>query len=97
MPRIANGGAPCLFLLLLGPAPWLLRFQHAVEQGLELRQFLLRGLEKVRTEWLWACTAFNMRKMIRAMAILRTEMPRARAEQRTSTAVPPRRVNQQAL
>jgi len=38
-----------------------------------LRQFLLRGLEKVRTEWLWACTAFNLRKMAKELARLRSE------------------------
>ena len=38
-----------------------------------LRQFLLRGLEKVRTEWLWACTAFNLMKLQRAIARLRAE------------------------
>ena len=26
-----------------------------------VRQFLLRGLEKVRVEWRWACTAYNLR------------------------------------
>ena len=36
-----------------------------------LRQFLLRGLEKVRTEWLWACTAYNLKKLTRVKAILR--------------------------
>ena len=28
-----------------------------------IRQFLLRGLEKVRTEWRWACTAYNLKKL----------------------------------
>jgi len=42
-----------------------------IKQVLGLRQFLLRGLEKVRTEWLWACTAFNLRKLIRALEPLR--------------------------
>jgi transposase len=32
--------------------------------ALGLRQFLLRGLEKVKTEWLWACTAVNTRKLV---------------------------------
>ncbi|GAG28872.1 unnamed protein product [marine sediment metagenome] len=44
-----------------------------IKQVLGLRQFLLRGLDKVRTEWLWACTAFNLRKLIRAKAVLRRE------------------------
>jgi hypothetical protein len=38
-----------------------------------IRQFLLRGLEKVKTEWLWAVTAFNLAKLVRMMAILRAE------------------------
>lgn len=36
-----------------------------------IRQFLLRGLEKVSTEWLWACTAFNLVKLARELARLR--------------------------
>jgi transposase len=35
-----------------------------IKQVMGLRQFLHRGLEKVRTEWLWACTAFNIRKLM---------------------------------
>ena len=38
---------------------------------LGLRQFLLRGLEKVRMEWLWACTGYNLRKLILAVGRLR--------------------------
>lgn len=38
-----------------------------------LRQFLLRGLDKVKTEWLWACTSFNVAKLVRATARLRAE------------------------
>jgi transposase len=33
-----------------------------------LRTFLLRGLQKVRTEWLWICTAFNLGKLLRLRA-----------------------------
>lgn len=36
-----------------------------IKQRMGLRQFLLRGLEKVKTEWLWACTAFNLAKLVR--------------------------------
>ena len=39
-----------------------------------LRQFLLRGLEKVKTEWRWACTAFNLGKLVRELARLRAEL-----------------------
>jgi transposase len=44
-----------------------------------LRQFLLRGLEKVRTEWRWACTAFNLGKLVRALALLRAQLTQAAA------------------
>lgn len=37
------------------------------------RQFLLRGLEKVKTEWLWAATAFNLMKLSREIGKLRAE------------------------
>ena len=51
-----------------------------IKQVIGLRQFLLRGLDKVRTEWLWACTAFNIRKLILAMGPLRAEAERLRVE-----------------
>ena len=38
---------------------------------LEVRRFLLRGLEKVRTEWRWVCTAYNLKKLIAAVAAVR--------------------------
>lgn len=38
------------------------------------RQFLLRGLEKVKTEWLWAATAFNLMKLVREIGKLRAEL-----------------------
>jgi transposase len=40
---------------------------------LGVRQFLLRGLEKVRTEWQWVCTAYNLKKLIAVFAALRAE------------------------
>ena len=43
------------------------------KEVLGIRQFLLRGLDKVRTEWLWAWTAFNLRKLMIAMGTLRTD------------------------
>ena len=42
-----------------------------------LRQFLLRGLEKVRTEWLGACTAFNLRKLVADVRRLRQRLAAA--------------------
>jgi transposase len=35
-----------------------------IKQWMNFRQFLLRGLEKVKTEWLWASTAYNLRKLV---------------------------------
>ena len=44
-----------------------------VKSVMGLRQFLLRGLAKVKTEWLWAVTAFNLVKLARQIAILRAD------------------------
>jgi transposase len=38
-----------------------------------VRQFLLRGLENVRTEWRWACLAYNLMKFINRTAKLRAD------------------------
>ncbi len=35
-----------------------------IKHGMGVRQFLLRGLNKVRIEWLWVCAAYNVRRMI---------------------------------
>jgi hypothetical protein len=48
---------------------------------MDIRQFLLRGLEKVKTEWLWACTAFNLGKLAREIGRLRAEFSRLAAEE----------------
>lgn len=42
-----------------------------LKRVLEVRRFLLRGLEHVKSEWLWACTAFNLIKLVRHAAVLR--------------------------
>jgi transposase len=44
-----------------------------IKSILEVRRFLLRGLEKVRTEWRWVCTAYNLKKLIAALAALRAK------------------------
>jgi hypothetical protein len=36
-----------------------------IKHVLGLRQFLLRGLDKVKTEWLWACLTSNVTKLSR--------------------------------
>ena len=38
-----------------------------------IRQFLLRGLQKVKTEWRWAATAFNLGKLVRQIGRLRAD------------------------
>ena len=45
-----------------------------------MRRFLLRGLEKVRTEWLWGCTAYNMRKRLSHVAGTPAELAKMLAE-----------------
>jgi transposase len=44
-----------------------------LKSAMAFRQFLLRGLEKVKTEWQWAATAFNLVKLIRGIARLRAQ------------------------
>jgi transposase len=44
-----------------------------LKAAIGLRQFLLRGLPKVKTEWRWAATAFNLGKLVREIARLRAE------------------------
>jgi hypothetical protein len=38
---------------------------------MKVRQFLLRGHEKVKTEWLWICASYNMWKLALEMARMR--------------------------
>lgn len=51
-----------------------------LKQVMNLRQFLRRGLENVKTEWLWACTAFNLAKLVRQTARLRAQFEKLAAE-----------------
>ena len=41
---------------------------------LGVRQFLLRGLENVRTEWRWLCTTCNLKKLLAYVGILRSRI-----------------------
>jgi hypothetical protein len=45
-----------------------------IKQVMGLRQFLHRGLEKVRMEWWWACTAFNLGKLIKEKEMRRAAL-----------------------
>jgi transposase len=44
-----------------------------IKNILEVRRFLLRGLEKVRTEWCWVCTAYDLKKLMALIAALRAQ------------------------
>ena len=39
-----------------------------IKQALQVRQFLLRSLAKVRIEWHWVCGAYNLRKFLSLLA-----------------------------
>jgi hypothetical protein len=59
---------------------WIAETPNAViKQWMGFRQFLLRGLDKVRIEWRWACTASNLRKMVGLVAGLRAKLAIAAA------------------
>ena len=52
---------------------WICETPFAIIKAhMKVRQFLLRGHEKVKTEWLWICTSYNMCKLALEMARLRT-------------------------
>lgn len=44
-----------------------------LKAALALRRFLLRGIEGVQQEWLWACTAFNLKKLITLWGTVRAQ------------------------
>jgi transposase len=50
-------------------------FGH-IKRVMGVRQFLLRGLEKVRAEWMWACTAYNLKKLLSYVGALRAKLAR---------------------
>jgi transposase len=51
---------------------WIAETPFAVlKTVMNFRRFLLRGLEKVKTEWRWACTGYNLRKLVTAVSRMR--------------------------
>ena len=44
-----------------------------LKSWMHFRQFLLRGLEKVQTEWCWASTAYNLRKLVGDISRMRAK------------------------
>jgi transposase len=54
---------------IYGRRAWMAETPYAfIKTVMGLRQFLLRGLDKVRMEWRWACTAYNLRKLASILA-----------------------------
>ena len=45
-----------------------------LKAALDLRRFLLRGIEGVQQEWLWGCTAFNLKKLMGLWGALRAKL-----------------------
>lgn len=52
-----------------GRAPVIEGTFGTIKGNMGIRAFLLRGLDKVRTEWLWVCTAFNLKKLLKLLAM----------------------------
>ncbi len=44
-----------------------------LKAALDLRRFLLHGHQGVQQEWLWGCTAYNLKKLIRLWDGLRAK------------------------
>ena len=65
---------------LLRPRSWIAETPFGILKSvMGLRQFLLRGLEKVQTEGTWAVTTFNLGKLVREIARLRAEFAKLAA------------------
>jgi hypothetical protein len=45
-----------------------------LKASLDLRRFLLRGIAGVRQEWLWGCTACNLKKLMSLWGALRAKL-----------------------
>ena len=41
-------------------------FGH-IKQNMGIRQFAHRGMKKVKDEWTWICTAYNISKVINSI------------------------------
>ncbi len=57
---------------------WICETPFGVLKGAwQVRRFGHRGLEKVKTEWSWMCTAYNLAKLAREVARLRVQFATA--------------------
>ncbi len=46
-----------------------------IKSALGIRRFSLRGLDKVRIEWAWICTAYNLKKLLALEAKIASQAP----------------------
>ncbi len=53
-------------------------FGH-IKGPMHVRQFLLRGVEGVRAEWLWTCVAYDLAKLVRGLRRLSVDVAAALA------------------
>jgi len=67
--RMASGAGRAIYRKR---APSIEGVFASIKQSMGVRQFLLRGIEKVRTEWSWICGAYNLKKMMHLMQVQRT-------------------------
>jgi len=59
---------------IYGRRKWICETPFAlIKAYMKFRQFLVRGLEKVKSEWLWACTSFNLSKLVREISRMRAK------------------------
>jgi transposase len=65
-------------------------FGH-IKTQMHFRQFLLRGLAGVRAEWLWACVAYNVAKLVRGLSRLPVGVAEALAAWTSQASVCPHR------
>lgn len=47
-----------------------------IKAAMGIRRFTVRGLEKVRTEWTWICTAYNIKKLLALEVEIRRATPK---------------------
>ena len=53
---------------------WIAETPFAIIKAvMKVRQFLTRRIDKVKTEWLWVCTSFNLTKLVKRITELRAE------------------------
>ena len=38
-----------------------------IKHNMGIREFVYRGIDKVESEWLWICSAFNLAKILKSM------------------------------